>query len=137
MTPIEWLLSDDTGISSKTILLVMLKCDDVDSFRPDVIYDPDDLGRCIRLLKLFPEWRPWLHEVSDRFPIWGPVISEWDDLERRYGDLMGSDTAGYKRLYERIQGLIKKGRREAERKRKNAVGISRKTAYAGQARGEI
>lgn len=137
MTPIEWLLSDDTGRSSKTILFVMMKCADVNSFRPDVIYDSADLGRCLRLIELFPEWRPRLHEVSDRFPIWGPVISEWDNLERRYNYLTDSDTAGHQRLYEQIQGMIKKGRREAERKRKNAVGISRKSGYAGQARGEI
>lgn len=45
MTPIEWLLSGDTGISSKTICAVMTGNKKADSFGPDVPHDPSDFGR--------------------------------------------------------------------------------------------
>ena len=54
MTPTDWLLSRDTGISSETILAVMTGSE---IERPGVPHDTADFGRCHRLLGHFPEWR--------------------------------------------------------------------------------
>lgn len=82
MTPIEWMMSGDTGISSKTICAVMTGCRNIGG--ADLPHDPDDFGRCYRLLILFPEWRPHLQEVADIFPIWGPMVRAWDELTELY-----------------------------------------------------
>lgn len=57
-----WALSDDTGISSKTIARwFSLKEMYLPSMPPS---DADDRGRCIRLLELIPEWLPRLDELK-------------------------------------------------------------------------
>lgn len=99
MDPIDWLLGDDTGKSSKTLFAVMLGKEYSD---PSVPLDAGDFGRCHRLLEAFPEWRQRLPEVAAKHLAWGPLVREWDAL-----------TALYKsksRLYERLQPLIDEGR---------------------------
>lgn len=43
--------------------------------------DPSDFGRCHRLLKIKPEWRARLVEVSAKHPKWKPLVEHWDELE--------------------------------------------------------
>ena len=83
MTTPEWVLSDDTGISSKTIWAVMMGAvpKTIGPFWFDVPHDPSDFGRCYRLLVRFPDWRPRLMEVAARFPKWGPMVREWERME--------------------------------------------------------
>jgi hypothetical protein len=84
MTPIEWLLSGDIGVSSKTILSVMTGSKMISTFGPDIPYDNGDFGRCYRLLQAFPEWRARLPEVAAQYPEWGPMVDAWDELTRLY-----------------------------------------------------
>lgn len=88
MTPTDWLLSGDTGISSETICAVMVGAT---ARRVDIPYDTDDFGRCYRLLTLFPEWRARLPEVAKRFPKWGPMVMAWDELTSLYERLCDPD----------------------------------------------
>lgn len=81
MTPHEWILSNDTGTSSKTIWAVMMGAKSRDVGWPR---DPDDFGRCYRLLAYFPEWRKRLPEVAQQYPAWGPLVEHWDEIERLY-----------------------------------------------------
>lgn len=78
---IEWLLSGDTGSSSKTILCAMLghTCKD-----PDIPYDAGDFGRCYRLLLKFPQWGKRLDEVAKKHRQWKPFVEKWPDLEVLY-----------------------------------------------------
>jgi hypothetical protein len=78
-TPADWARGRDTGISSGTIYAVMTRSRGPYG-RYDIPHDPSDFGRCYRLLKLFPDWRPKLEEVSDRYPDWLPFVREWDKL---------------------------------------------------------
>lgn len=88
MKPTEWILTSDTGTSSKTIWAVMMDVagvmviDNLMDF--DVPHDSGDFGRCYRLLQHFPEWRPRLHRVAKEFPKWGPMVWEWDRLTELY-----------------------------------------------------
>jgi len=86
MNPIDWIVSGDTGRSSETIWSVMVgaKINKEHWYRFDIPYDKSDFGRCYRLLKLFPEWKTRLHEVSKMFPKWGPMVREWNKLEEMY-----------------------------------------------------
>jgi hypothetical protein len=82
MEPMDWIMGDDTGTSSKVIFSVMM------GTRPpsfaDVPLDPDDFGRCFRLLCHFPIWRYRLDEVVERFPAWVGLVREWDKLTELY-----------------------------------------------------
>ena len=51
-----------------------------------VPHDSHDVGRCVKLLSLFPEWREWLDEVGDSSPQWRMVVDNWAELERRWWD---------------------------------------------------
>lgn len=82
-TPWEWIDSRDTGISSAAIWSVMMNTRSPYG-RYDHPHDPDDFGRCYRLLELFPEWKSRLTEVSTRFPFWAPFIRDWSTLCEAY-----------------------------------------------------
>lgn len=84
MTPVEWLLGNDTGISSKTICAVMTGSALRDPFNSSVPHDSDDFGRCYRLLKHFPEWRLRLPEIGFIYPLWQPLVMAWDELTALY-----------------------------------------------------
>lgn len=112
MTPIEWLLSGDTGVSSKTICAVMTGSNKTDSFGHDVPYDESDFGRCYRLLQHFPEWRARLPEVAAAHPIWGAMVEAWDELTALYEEEMQRTNSGSAlKLNERIRKLVDDGRR--------------------------
>ena len=85
MTPHQWIIEGDTGVSSKTIWAVMMgvvteerKCGARDYDTP---HDPDDFKRCHKLIVLIPGWRNRLSEVAAIFPKWIPFIREWLKLE--------------------------------------------------------
>lgn len=106
MTPNEWIKSEDNGISSHTIWAVMMGCSDVEkSFGYDTPSDPSDFGRCHRLLNHFPEWKERLNEVTEKFPKWGPMVREWDELTSLYEEEFQGERAP--KLYARMQELDK------------------------------
>lgn len=103
MTPTKWLLGNDTGTSSKTILSVM---QGLEFKYHDVPYDAGDFGRCHRLLEIFPEWKSKLNEVSKKYKEWGPLVAAWDELTAMY---LNDD----KQMCKRMQELIEEGRLQA------------------------
>lgn len=58
-----WLLGGDTGLSSETLCAHMLGIEYKGHSSPPS--DSADRGRCIRLLKLIPEWQERLEEMAD------------------------------------------------------------------------
>lgn len=69
-TPIEralrWSLSDYTGTSSQTLCAFMLGIKrDAHDMPP---FDKSDRARCIKLLRLIPEWLPRLPELAEANP---------------------------------------------------------------------
>src|SRR5687767_2874441 len=96
MTPNEWILSHDTGTSSKTIWAVMTGTECRDPGHP---HDADDFGRCYRLLQHFPGWRARLSEVAARHPMWAPLVAAWDELTALY------EAKDYRGLYDRIESM--------------------------------
>lgn len=78
-----WLNSDDTGSSS----LYMAWCLSHSQFgywqgrkQPEAAYphDPDDLGRCIRLIEAVPEFGGKIPEMSHRGHQWLAVTTNWE-----------------------------------------------------------
>ncbi|MCT9827422.1 hypothetical protein [Pseudomonas veronii] len=77
---ISWLLSDDTGASSTSICAHMLG-EPCEGYAPS---DCSDLGRCLRLLDLVPEWAPRLHEMATYGPDWKGLLEQWDQIVHLY-----------------------------------------------------
>jgi len=119
-TPKDWIESRDVGVSSIAIWTVMT---DEKHPRPErgksyhvrwsneAPADSQDFGRCYRLLKRFPDWRPRLGEVAQRFPWWKPFVEGWDELtalyERAIADGVPADEQkklGHE-MYERLHQL--------------------------------
>lgn len=90
MTPEQWIVEGEVGVSSKTIWAVMMgvakttrQCR---SFDYDTPKDPDDFKRCHKLILTVPQWRGRLPEVASVFPKWIPFIRGWDKLEAMLRD---------------------------------------------------
>lgn len=111
----NWLLSRDTGISSLTIFSVLSAEHGKYAFatrgwfRFGVPHDPADFGRCLRLLNAVPEWRDRLYEVALAYPEWGPLIREWDAIERLYTEELPASTAP--KCYTAMRALVEEGRK--------------------------
>lgn len=73
---IEWAGGRGTGASSKAIWSHMLtgKCDG------SYPRDGDDLGRCVRLLDLIPEWKSRIGEMARYGGAWIGLVDQWDAL---------------------------------------------------------
>lgn len=79
----------------------------------DIPHDPADWLRCHKLLQAIPEWYARLHEVSDKFPDWKPLVDAWGDLEDLYEEETAADVKSehgyvqYPKLYARMRELTK------------------------------
>jgi hypothetical protein len=102
-TPEEWALSRDTGVSSFTIYAAITGRHSPYHF--DVPHDPDDFGRCYRLLKIFPSWRAQLSKTVELHEAWKPFIEQWDELTSLFeGEFAHGSGPDYK-LFNRIREL--------------------------------
>jgi len=109
--PEQWIVSHDTGTSSKTIWSVMMG---VKPDWADVPLDVDDFGRCVRLITVCKEFRPRLQEVADKYHQWQPLIDNWAELERLYWDWEASDRGKveWETFYQKISPLLIAHRQE-------------------------
>jgi len=103
----EWLASEDTGASSRTICHVLSGEPCLSRSGAGYPLDPDDFGRCHRLLELFPAWRERLDEVATRYPGWAPLVREWDALEAMFVEELPTGRAP--KMYARMQELLREG----------------------------
>jgi len=118
MTPMQWLIGDDTGTSSKVIFSVMERVEFNCAFGADTPRDCDDFGRCFRLLLHFPTWRARLCEVAARHPNWAPLVDAWNEISALYEQICDCD--GYlefsanvdvaRVIYKRLDELMTQGR---------------------------
>lgn len=108
-SPEEWAIGRDAGISSLTIYQAITGNVSKDG-RLDIPYDPDDFGRCYRLLKLFPAWREQLPKVIDICPKWRPFVEAWDELTAMYeaagwANPNGREKSDGGKMYQRMKKL--------------------------------
>jgi hypothetical protein len=79
---LQWATSNDTGISSETLLCLLL-----DLPKPHhwgVPGDLADFGRCYRMIELFPELKERFPEIAELHPDWRPFIDCWEQMARLY-----------------------------------------------------
>ncbi|MBL8844781.1 MAG: hypothetical protein JNN24_03325 [Hyphomicrobium zavarzinii] len=76
-----WMMGDDTGASSETIVRHMLGLPQTGPFGGSAPADNWDLGRCLRLLALIPEWEQRLPEMASLGAVWAALIERWAELK--------------------------------------------------------
>jgi len=79
----EWLLGDDTGVSSEAIWRHMMGRRQRDGYF-NYPSDPDDFGRCHRLLCLIPEWRARMPEMAKHGKVWAGLVARWEEVTQSY-----------------------------------------------------
>jgi hypothetical protein len=84
---ISWMAGDDTGMSSKAIASHMTGAKSDGSYP----YDPADLGRCLRLLEQFPEWKPRIVEMAVYGRVWAAYAARWEEMAKSMADEVGID----------------------------------------------
>jgi hypothetical protein len=101
ITRANWPASRDIGVSPATIWY---------AFTGQKLYcvfnvprDPDDFGRCYRLLKLCPEWESQLDDVAEMFPEWKRFVMKWPKLKELYEEAL--KTGDGKPIYEFMKKL--------------------------------
>ena len=109
---ITWILSGDTGSSSKAICAHMTGARNSEGYSYPC--DPSDLGRCLRLLEHFPEWKPRMSEMVVYGTGWIGLVKKWDELSSLMADEVGISWEKGKRAektYDAMQQAIADGYR--------------------------
>ena len=106
-----WIVGNDTGASSKAIWAHMMGVGMPTEWGWSGPADPDDFGRCYRLLELMPEWRERMKEMAANCgPEWAAIAPAWNELEslwREEGDGTSRPPFGTQmpRLYSQLHKL--------------------------------
>lgn len=104
---LAWARGNDRGLSSQAIWdhMVTGQCDG------NYPLDPEDLGRCLRLLGLVPEWKPRMVEMRVYNNTWALYCIYWDELVDLMTDECGLGIGGVwkskyaPKTYERMREL--------------------------------
>jgi hypothetical protein len=95
----EWANGGDSGLSSKALVQKItgakLLAGSNERRHP---LDPDDFGRCYRVLRRFPELRDGLHLAAELSPEWERLVGAWVEFEALY------ESGEHPLLYAQMRG---------------------------------
>lgn len=99
---VAWLDSDDTGLSSRFMAMYLSSrlCNEI-----HWPHDPDDFGRCYRLLQAVPELRDRLPYLENASVQWAALVKHWSELESLWVE--ESPAGAAPKLYARMRELLK------------------------------
>ena len=104
---LRWIAGSDTGSSSKAIWRHMMTGDAVeDRWGASYPHDPDDFGRCYRLLELMPDWRPRMVEMVKYNAEWRALVGAWDELTVMYAQAIAANQKYARPMYDRMHALL-------------------------------
>lgn len=84
---INWIATGSVGVSSECMALWLAFGER--SQMPLEPADPDDLDRCLRLLKAAPGLRERLPKMAEVSPRWAALMARWDEVETCHLDEVG------------------------------------------------
>lgn len=84
MTQLEWIVSNDTGLSSKTMWAAINGVNKCQTWGHNVPWDVSDFGRCYRYYKNCGLTKYDLQKVKKSVPVFVPFIDNWDKLVELY-----------------------------------------------------
>lgn len=113
-----WLAGNDCGMSSQAICHHMLGLPSDGSYP----HDPSDLGRCLRMLELFPEWKPRMPEMATYSPEWAALAARWDELAAMMDAEVGINWTKGKRAPETFKAM--RAAIDAARQQENRGGMT-------------
>ncbi|MCY1295155.1 hypothetical protein D9M69_454140 [compost metagenome] len=82
---LHWIATGRVGASSKTMALAACGLPN----DGDYPHDPDDLNRCLLLLKAVPEVRHHFDKISALGVVWGRLAAHWDEIEQSFLEEVG------------------------------------------------
>jgi hypothetical protein len=105
----QWIGGHDTGVSSKAIYSHMISGGKVDVAAGSYPGDPSDMGRCLRLLRLLPEWNARIVEMARHGPYWAALVARWDEISKCMEAEVGLDwekSRSAKKTYELMKSIL-------------------------------
>lgn len=82
---LKWLMGSGVGSSSKFMACVAMGLPYEDRFdAAPHPHDPDDLNRCLKLLRAVPSVRGAFPEIAKQSPHWAGLIARWDEIEASF-----------------------------------------------------
>jgi hypothetical protein len=114
---LEWISGSDTGASSTALWRHMMGMDpSSDCWGIAYPHDPDDFGRCYRLLLRVPAWRLRIGEMA-QYAGWSALAPKWDELtalwEAEAGGGLHRRSGSAPKLYAAMRELLAGLRRTA------------------------
>jgi hypothetical protein len=77
----EWLMGDDTGVSSQYMASVAVAGRVIKGrWFDSTPFDAPDLGRCVRLIERIPTVKKCFPVLRQASPVWDSYIANWDEL---------------------------------------------------------
>ena len=113
---LTWLVNGRVGLSSKTMATIALGRTPQRNCYP---YDPDDLNRCLLLLRAAPCVRDAFPLIANSSKVWAALIAQWDEIEATFLDEAGLDwckSTNARKTYDLMKQVI-----ESANKRSPAV----------------
>jgi hypothetical protein len=107
---LEWLANGEVGVSSKCMAMWLQFGKRVTgSAFGSHPHDPDDLNRCLKLLRCAPELRYSIKKMADISAEWAALVARWDEIEKSFIDEVGFDwskSRSAKSTYELMKDVI-------------------------------
>lgn len=105
---IKWLLGDDVGISSKTIVAYLTNNKTEYMCHP---LDPSDFNRCIKCLDAIPSLKLRFGEMANLSHSWKTLVDNWEEIKTLFISEAGYDWSKAKsapKTYDFMQQLFSK-----------------------------
>lgn len=112
---INWIVSEDTGVSSKVIWAVMMGTD-LTGLSLSTPSDVSDFGRCFRLLNIIPEWEARLDELkkvdygyhlmndnTEHRNLWSKFVDNYEEMKMLY---LEGHLTGHPELYKLMKEIL-------------------------------
>lgn len=99
----EWLMNDDTGLSSKCIAGILLGADPTAVVRTPHPLDPSDFGRCLRLVRFLGLTAKDLDVMTGVSDEWKAVVDNWNRWAELYDEASKRTDGSAESLYSEMR----------------------------------